>query len=150
MANNRNQSLAWLREQRNICIQERITDYENPIRGIYGIFCGKDKKCAYIGKSINIYSRMFKSDGHVTKMMLGDHGIEAIRNAVLLKESISIEVLEDVEYVFDNYYKDMQRLASRENYYIDQYQAVDQCLEQLPEGTTMTLCDWKKLKNGDS
>lgn len=65
-------------------------------------------------------------------------------------KNICIEVLEDVEYVFDNYYKDMQRLASREIYYIDKYQADDQCLEQLPEGTTMALCDWERLKKGDS
>ncbi len=34
---NSNCSVKWLQDKPNIFIDERILDYDNPIRGIYGI-----------------------------------------------------------------------------------------------------------------
>ena len=61
---------------------------------------------------------------------------------------IEIRLIESVEYKFDNYYKDAQRLASRENHWIDEYQEKNQCLEQVPEGKRPSIESWKdKRKN---
>lgn len=38
------------------------------------LFCGDKEECVYAGRLINIYSRMFKSYGHITRMMYGEHG----------------------------------------------------------------------------
>lgn len=54
--------------------------------------------------------------------------------------------LEEVPYCFDNYYKDAQRLASAENYWIDKYQGMNQCLEQVPEGKRPSIDAWENMK----
>lgn len=63
------------------------------------------------------------------------------------KATILISLLEEVPYCFDNYYKDAQRLASAENYWIDKYQGMNQCLEQVPEGKRPSIdaCENMKL-----
>lgn len=38
---------------------------------------------------------------------------------------------------YENYYKDIQFMVSRECYYIDHYQALGQCLEQCPDGSNI-------------
>jgi len=57
-------------------------------------------------------------------------------NSAFIDEDSTIvcKFVEPVEYQFDNYYKDAQRLASRECYWIDYYQEKEQCLEQVPKG----------------
>lgn len=40
----------------------------------------------------------------------------------------------------------MQFLASRECYYVDKYQKLNQCLEQCPDGRNMYENVWKKEK----
>lgn len=147
MKNNRNQSLAWVEEQKNISVDAEIKKFDSPVRGIYGILCGDEEECVYVGRSLNIYSRMFKAYGHITQMMYGEHENKQLQNAVDTGQKIHIKLLDEVKYIFDNYYKDMQRLASRENYYIDLYQQNNQCLWQVPEGTSMTKEDWESLKN---
>lgn len=150
MKKNRNKSLAWVEKQKNISVDKEIKEFDNPVRGIYGVFCGDEEECAYVGRSINIYSRMFKSNGHITKMMHGEHENKQLQNAVDTGQKIYIKLLEKVKYIFDNYYKDMQRLASRENYYIDLYQKNNHCLWQVPEGTSMTKENWQSLKNKEN
>lgn len=59
---------------------------------------------------------------------------------------VEIRLIESVEYKFDNYYKDAQRLASRENHWIDEYQEKNQCLEQVPEGKRPSIENWERLK----
>ena len=59
---------------------------------------------------------------------------------------IEIRLIESVEYKFDNYYKDAQRLASRENHWIDEYQEKNQCLEQVPEGKRPSIESWERQK----
>ena len=62
-----------------------------------------------------------------------------------------------VKCQYDDYYKDMQRLVFAEYYHISRYQELNQCLEQLPDGSNMDEKVWKierdkmhnmKLSNG--
>ena len=64
--------------------------------------------------------------------------------------SILIDVVESVPYYFDDYFKDVQRLASAENYWIDKYQGMDQCLEQVPEGKRPSMKAWEEMKQADN
>ena len=64
------------------------------------------------------------------------------------KAIIKIEVLEVVKLQFGNYNLDIQRLASRENVYIDFFQTKNQCLLQRPEGSHLKkefldIREWK-------
>lgn len=47
---------------------------------------------------------------------------------------------------YENYYKDIQFMASRECYYIDHYQALGQCLEQCPDGSNIRRDVWENEK----
>lgn len=78
---------------------------------------------------------MFDSEnGHIAKMKKNEHFISELNKASEDGEiKVFIEILEQVQYEFDNYYKDMQRLASAENYYIDRYQSRNQCLTKFLE-----------------
>ena len=101
------------------------------VRGVYGIFIEQDgnRTCEYVGKSEEVPTR---AEFHKNKIESGMH-IKVLVNANKdSKAKIIIAVLEDVPYVFDNYYKDAQRLASAENYWIDKYQGMGQCLHQVP------------------
>jgi len=145
---NRNKSLEWLHEQQYISLDEEIKDATNPVRGIYGIFVNdSEKRCIYVGRSSSIYDRMFGSDGHITKLKDSRHTSTQLMEAMINGKKIEITILQKIPLNFDNYYKDMQRLASAENFYIDFYQNQNQCLEQIPEGTKMSQKEWEAMKN---
>lgn len=155
---NKNTSVKWLHNKTNIDLDKRIEDYKNPVRGIYGIFIKDDnnadekQSCVYVGRSVSIYERMFDSkSGHVAMIKEKRHFIEDLKKASEHENiNVSIKILEEVPLEFDDYYKDMQRLASAENYYINKYQSINQCLNQVPEGTKMSKKDWEaKEKNFD-
>lgn len=145
---NYNETIKWMKSimENKIIVDEKILNYEKPIIGIYGIFVRNETKelCAYVGRSINIYSRMFKGDNaHLVKLRKGICENSVLNKAMENKnEKINVKVLEEVVFRYDSYCKDMQRLASRECYYIDYYQNMDQCLEQLPDGSNMEESDW--------
>ncbi|MDU6363053.1 MULTISPECIES: hypothetical protein [Clostridium] len=151
---NTNSSLKWLHKKTNIFLDERIEDTNHPIRGIYGIFIkdenkkDKNERCVYVGRSKSIYGRMFESNkGHVAMMREKKHFIPELNEASDDENiKVFIKILEEVRLEFDNYYKDMQRLASAENYYINKYQSINQCLNQVPEGTNTTKEDWESMK----
>lgn len=155
---NKNESLNWLYKKTNIFIDERIKDTNRPVRGIYGIFIkdenkrDENKSCVYVGRSKSIYGRMFTSDnGHVAMMKDRRHFIQELNEASDHENiKVFIEILEEVPYEFDNYYKDIQRLASAENYHINKYQSINQCLNQVPEGATTTEDEWKMMKYKNS
>jgi hypothetical protein len=117
-------------------------------RGIYGIFittCNADgdEQCAYIGKSEELSNRV---KCHCKSILRKDH-ISTLNKAMDDVESrIVIRLIESVAYKFDDYYKDAQRLASRENYWIDKYQEKSQCLEQVPGGRRPSMESWEQLK----
>jgi len=75
---------------------------------------------------------------------------DKIKDAMNTRKEIVIKILKEVPFEFDNYYKDMQRLASEENKYIDQYQKINQCLEQVPEGTRISEEEWEIMKTKKS
>lgn len=117
-----------------IIIEEDIEKQPNGNRGIYGLFIKRAEKeeCAYIGRSEIVSSRITT---HLYRIIDGTHSSVKLNNAFLDPESTIIcKFLEPVKYEFDNYAKDAQRLASRECYWIDHYQSMNQCLDQVPEG----------------
>lgn len=148
---NRNSTHKWWKEKmvNKIVIAKEILDWENPIRGIYGIFIREkeDIYCAYVGRANNIYLRFFSSSGeepgHLVKIKRGNCTNKKMKQALENKAAmIEIKVLEEVKCQYDNYYKDMQRLAFAEYYHISKYQELNQCLEQLPDGRNMNKDDW--------
>lgn len=147
---NTNETFKWWQNEMNnkIVVEDVIIDWEKPIRGIYGIFICDDAGvyCAYIGRTSNMYSRFFTgNDGHLVKIKNGECENEAIKKALRdEKATIKIKVLEEVECQYDNYFKDMQRLALAENYHISKYQELNQCLEQLPDGSNMDKSVWEQ------
>ena len=148
---NKNKTLKWLHTEMagNIHVDDRIQQYCPKLRGIYGIFVQDDtKRCVYVGRSSNIYRRMFGGDGHITNLMKGFHTNPELKEAMqdIDNKKISIEILKEVPFQYDDYYKDMQRLASAENSFIDQFQNMDQCLHQVPEGTAMAKKIWDQYK----
>lgn len=125
-----------------IYIDENIKNYS---RGIYGIFIifSDGESCEYIGKSEQLSVRV---KNHYNGILKDDHFL-SLNNTMHDNETrIEIRLVESVPYEFDNYYKDAQRLASRENYWIDKYQKLEQCLKQVPEGKRPSIQRWEQLK----
>lgn len=64
---NKNLTYKWWKNTMadKIVIEKEILDWENPIRGIYGIFTRENEAvyCAYVGRANNIYNRFFSSKG---------------------------------------------------------------------------------------
>lgn len=150
MSNNKNATLKWVdtNMKNRIIIDKEII--HSVIRGIYGIFVEteKEKKCVYVGRANNIYSRLFTGkNAHLVRLKNGTHGNPDLNKAFGDESTkISIEILEEVKCKYENYYKDMQELASRECFYIDYFQKQEQCLEQLPDGSNMKLSVWEEAK----
>jgi len=155
---NKNETLKWYREQLNIggeqskiILDNEFLQYDHPVRGIYGIFIGKDSPeiCVYVGRAENLYKRMFKGDGHLVNISKGCHTNPKLNEAIEERQKVFIKLLKEVPYEKGNcteadYNIDMQRLASAENKYIDIYQKKGQCLWQLPEGKHISYKEWCK------
>lgn len=148
---NRNQTVEWCRHQSYITLDNRLLQFDPPVRGIYGIFIEDKglKKCVYVGKAENLYNRMFKSDGHIVNIKKGIHFNSQLKQALEQGQNIIIEVLEEVpsikgDYTEAAYNCDMQRLASAEYHHIDFYQKKGECLWQLPEGKHLSFDEWCK------
>lgn len=129
-----------------IVIDERIASNKPQLRGVYGIF--SDHFCLYVGKSYDIYKRFFMSNGHLHYYVTGKRRNKLVENLIETAlqdgKEVQIKVLQEVPYQGDNYAKDLQRLASAENYFIDYYQQLNQCLEQVPEGNHLSKETWEK------
>jgi len=138
ITDNRNQNVLWA-DQNNISYDARIYQHGKPIPEIRGVYCitmqtsGSKEVCLYVGRSNSIYARLFMGNCHIYAMRTRSH-LPSINQAVENKVPLHIKVLEEVPLVNDHPAKDAQRLASRENYWIDFYQNSDMCLEQYPEG----------------
>ena len=143
--NNKNEALTWLNERQNIYCDDNIKETLQ-IRGIYGFFIGEEKRCVYIGKTSSIYGRMF-CDGHIHKLMKNAHPNLQLSDAMNNGRKVEIRILLKVPYQFDDYHKDMQRLASAETFFIDFYQNQNHYLEQVPEGTKMKIEEWENLRD---
>ena len=150
---NKNQTVEWCLQQKYIKLDNRLLQFDPPVRGIYGIFIEDkgQKKCVYVGKAENLYNRMFKSDGHIVNIKKGIHFNSQLKQALEQGQEIIIEVLKEVPYKkgdisIEDYNRDMQNLASAEYYYIDFYQKMGECLWQLPEGKHLSFDEWCKKK----
>lgn len=116
-------------------------------RGIYGIFILNDEieKCAYVGKSEQLSIRVNQHKVNIEKA--SKKVIETLEKAYLDSNTqIIFRVLAEVPYCFDNYFKDAQRLANAEYFWINYYQNMNQCLEQTPEGRRPSQKAWNKMK----
>ncbi|MDH6368219.1 MULTISPECIES: hypothetical protein [unclassified Breznakia] len=148
---NKNDTYKWWIDKKSnkIKIDDSIFDCRKPIRGIYGIFIYKGSReyCAYVGKSTNIYARFFCDNGHLVQIKNECCNNKSINDALQDYNSIlEIRILEEVVCQYDDYFKDMQRLSFAENYYISKYQELNQCLEQLPDGSNMDKLIWEQEK----
>lgn len=129
-----------------IVLDENIEKQPEGNRGIYGLFIKKRdfEICAYIGKSEIVSSRI---KNHLVRIIDGEHPVSKLKDAFCDEESqIICKFIEPVQYHFDNYCKDAQRLASREDYWIDEKQKQNECLEQVPEGKRPNLEWWEEQK----
>ena len=155
MSSNSNATVKWVLNvmKNKIIIPQDILDTSKPIIGIYGIFTCIDEqeRCAYVGRSNNIYLRMFSGDdAHIVKLKKGIGENNEINSAMQNENAkLIIKVLESVKYEYVDYNKDMQTLASRENHYIDKYQKRGQCLEQRPDGSNMQYNVWEANRDID-
>lgn len=126
------------------------------IRGVYGIFSydknKKNKYCHYIGRAADIRSRFFDAGGHFHNFIWGNTSnkqvpMKIMENIIKDGKLVEIEVIKEVPYLFDNYYRDMQRLAYEEYKVIEEYQEKNEALYQLPEKNWIKQCKWQDLKN---
>lgn len=141
-------SFLLLKEQfaNKIIIDENIEKQPDGNRGIYGLFVLKNgvEECAYIGKSEIVSTRITE---HLNEITCGKHSVNKLNEAFKNEDSkILCKFLEPVKYEFDNYYKDAQRLASRECWWIDEKQQLGECLEQVPEGKRPNIDWWNTQK----
>lgn len=155
MALNIKQKLELL--PKGILIDKKIIN--SNIRGVYGIFsCDVDNKnenCYYIGRAADIRSRFFDAGGHLHNFIWSKSDKEItmklveklIKDILKDKKQVEIKVIKEVPYEFDNYYRDMQRLAYEEYKVIEEYQNKNQALHQLPEGNWIKLNRWEDLKD---
>jgi hypothetical protein len=142
---------------KEILIDEKIIN--SNIRGVYGIFsCDVDNKnenCYYIGRAADIRSRFFDAGGHFHNFIWSKSDKQItmkivenlIKDILKDKKQVKIKVIKEVPYEFDNYYRDMQRLAYEEYKVIEEYQNKNQALHQLPEGNWIKLNRWEDLKD---
>ena len=155
MGLNIKQKLKLLPEK--ILIDKKIIN--SNIRGVYGIFsCDVDNKnenCYYIGRAADIRSRFFDAGGHFHNFIWSKSDKQItmkivenlIKDILKDKKQVKIKVITEVPYEFDNYYRDMQRLAYEEYKVIEEYQNKNQALHQLPEGNWIKLNRWEDLKD---
>ena len=135
---NHNQNIQWA-DSNNITYDPIIYTHGQEVSEIRAVYCitkiSKDHEetCLYVGRSNSIYGRVFIGDCHIARMRNGTH-IPSVQQAIQNKEHLHIKILELVPLLNDHPAKDAQRLASRENYWIDYYQNLNMCLEQYPEG----------------
>lgn len=148
---NINRNVKWLDKIETLVIEEKIRDSSQLVRCICGIFIrSKSEEYVYVGRTTSIYERLFGSKGHITYLKKGIHFNEKLNTAVKNNQEIEIRILETVPYIFDNYYKDIQRLASAENRWIDKFQSINQCLEQVPEGKMLSKELWFKMSQEEN
>lgn len=158
-----NETIQWINninknDPCKIVIATEIMEYKIK-QGIYGIFIKerdkKDRYCAYIGRSYNIYKRMFSGKrAHFVKLKKGTLGNMQICEALEDENKIiEVRVVEIVDFSkvkneglteIQRYNKEMQYMASRESFYIDYYQSKNQALEQRPDGSNEKFKIWKE------
>ena len=112
--------------------------HEN-VRGVYSLWTNEE--CIYVGKAIDIMSRIVT---HFTsiKWLSGGHKVKDVpKHIKVLSDSfnkgnkIYVKLEKKVDYEYDNYFRDLHRLAFQEYSIIEEYQKKGWCLFQQPEGS---------------
>lgn len=122
----------------NILIPQELTP-KSCVRGVYGFFAVKNMNKEipfYIGKSNNIFLRMFGRGSHLSNYLRGVRKTEVHRSIERFLEDdyhIEIRVLNKVEYTGDYFESDANRLALAELKELVKYQDKGFCLMQLSE-----------------
>jgi len=116
----------------NIFVQDEI-NLNSHIRGVYGFFAIKyvEEIPFYIGKSINIFSRMFT--GHIYHYLRGVRNTDVQRRIeVFLSKGyiIEVRVLKKVGYKGDSFIQDANRLALAELKEIVKWQNKGFCITE--------------------
>ena len=132
----------WCIKYSNQIKLNKILELEDRTRGIYGFFIldsGKSR-CVYIGKAIDIKSRVLE---HLTQLKWMQKKVLATEPAQHIKmlyealkegKQIDIKLIEKVPYEYGEYARDLHHLAYVEYSYIEKYQKLGECLYQFPEG----------------
>lgn len=99
-----------------IFVQDEIK-LNSHIRGVYGFFAVKGNEAIpfYIGKSVDIFSRMFT--GHIYDYLRGARNTavhEHMENYLEKGYTIEVRILKKVEYKGDSFIQDANRLALAE------------------------------------
>lgn len=100
----------------NIFVQKEINP-DSHIRGVYGFFAIRDKEEIpfYIGKSLNIFSRLFT--GHIYNYLRGVRNTDVqqrMENFLGKGYTVEVRILKRVEYKGDSFIQDANRLALAE------------------------------------
>ncbi|WP_416327808.1 hypothetical protein [[Eubacterium] hominis] len=121
----------------NIFVQEEI-NLDSHIRGVYGFFAIKDNEQIpfYVGKSINIFSRMFT--GHIYDYLRGVKNTDVqkrMEDFLTKGYIIEVRILKKVKYNGDSFIQDANRLALAELEEIVKQQENGYCItkDQLSE-----------------
>lgn len=111
------------------------------IVGVYGFFAIKENKeeiCFYIGKSTNIVYRLLgSSGGHIYMYLNNDYSKVVplkIKEYIDKSWEVEVRILDEVDYHDISFSKAAHRLALAELQRIVQYQKLNQCEYQVPEG----------------
>lgn len=133
----------------NIFVQEEIEPTSH-IRGVYGFFAkkGDEEIPFYIGKSNNIFMRMFK--GHIYHYLRGlrNTGVQKrIEDFIEKGYSIEIRILKRVKYKGDSFIQDANRLALAELKEVVKQQSKGFCIteDQISEAVKKDceMQEWK-------
>ena len=128
-------------KSKNIFVQEEIK-LNSHIRGVYGFYAmnGNEEIPFYIGKSINIFSRMFQTSGHIYDYLRGLRKTDVqkrIANYIDKGYKIEVRLLKKVNYKGDSFIQDANRLALAELREIVKQQNKGYCItsDQVSEAT---------------
>jgi hypothetical protein len=128
----------WCLENEDLIeIDKRILEEDG--RGVYSIWV--EDECVYVGKGISVKSRIL-SHLSILKWLVLQIPVKDVPEHIQImyeffkeNKKIKVKLEERVKYEYDNYYRDLHRLAFCEYKKIEDYQAVGWCLYQRPEGS---------------
>lgn len=140
----------WIEENSNLI--EIDSSIKENMRGVYSIWT--EEKCVYVGKAIDIMSRLEEHFEKIKWLFMNvevrntPKHIEELSKSFNLGNKISVKLEKRVDYVYDNYNRDLHRLAFQEYCKIEEYQEKGWCLYQRPEGSKNDFEEkqWKKNK----
>lgn len=127
-------------KNKGIKIADVLLEGKN-IVGVYGFFAYKENEeeiCFYIGKSTNVVSRLLGSSGGHIYMYLNNNYSklvpQKIKEYIDKSWKVEVRILDEIDYHDISFSKAAHRLSLAELQRIVQYQELNQCEHQVPEG----------------